>query len=163
MWSADGTQILFRQEDGMGRVRADGSTPIERLHDGNAYPHSITRDGATLLFQMPSSDSGSNVWMMAIGGDRTARPLLNSPANESWAELSPDGKWLAYGSDSSGRFEVYVQPFPGPGGKRQISSEGGVQARWRRDGAELFYIASDNRLMAVPVRLDSTGGTFLRK
>ena len=162
MWSADGTQILFRQEDGMGRVRADGSAPIERLHEGTAYPLSITRDGATLLFQMPSADSGSNVWMMAIGGDRTARPLLNSPANESWAELSPDGKWLAYGSDSSGRFEVYVQPFPGPGQREQISYGGGDSPLWSRNGRELFFMTGGDqpgivRVNAVDVTL---GGAF---
>jgi serine/threonine-protein kinase len=140
LWSADGSHVLFQQDDGMGRVRVDGSAPIERLHDVEAYPHTITRDGATLLFQKTSSDSGSNIWMMSLGVDRTVRPLLNSPANESWAELSPDSKWLAYGSDSSGRFEVYVQPFPGPGQREQVSFGGGDSPLWSRNGRELFFM-----------------------
>ncbi len=144
----------------MGRVRADGSAPIERLHGGNAYPHSITRDGATLLFQMPSSDSGSNIWMMSLGGDRASRPLLNSPANESWAELSPDGKWLAYGSDSSGRFEVYVQPFPGPGQREQISYGGGDSPLWSRNGRELFFMTRGDQPGTIRVNaVDVTPGS----
>jgi eukaryotic-like serine/threonine-protein kinase len=140
MWSTDGSQILFMQEGGIGRVRADGSAPIERLLEGIAYPHTITPDGATLLFQKPSADAGSNIWMMSLGADRTPRPLLNSPANEAWAELSPDGKWLAYGTDSSGHFEVYVQPFPGPGQREQISFGDGDSPLWNRNGRELFFL-----------------------
>src|SRR5262249_415037 len=73
--------------------------------------------------------------------------------------FSPDGGWIAYQSNESGRFEIYVQPFPGPGGKWQLSTEGGSQPRWRRDGKELFYISPDNKLIAVPIRLSSAGKT----
>jgi Tol biopolymer transport system component len=72
--------------------------------------------------------------------------------------FSPDGKWVAYNSDESGRNEIYVAPFPGPGGKRQISSAGGVHPRWRGDGKELFYLAANNRLMAAEV--DSAAASF---
>jgi Tol biopolymer transport system component len=161
MWSADGSHILFMQEDGMGRIRADASAPIERLHDGIAYPHTMTRDGATLVFAKPSSDAGSNIWMMSLGPDPTPRPLLNSPANEAWAELSPDSKWLAYGSDSSGRFEVYVQPFPDPGQREQISFGGGDSPLWSRSGRELFFLNRGDqpgtlRMYVVDVTLRST-------
>ena len=141
LWSADGSHVLFQQDDGMGRVRADGSAPIERLHESEAYPQTVTSDGATLLFHKTSSDSGANVWIMSPDGDRSPRPLLNTPANEAWAELSPDNKWLAYGSDSSGRFEVYVQPFPGPGQREQISYGGADSPLWSRNGRELFFMS----------------------
>jgi hypothetical protein len=100
----------------------------------------MTRDGATLLFHQTSGDSGANIWMMSLDSDRPPRPLLNSPANEAWAELSPDNKWLAYGSDSSGRFEVYVQPFPGPGQHEQISYGGTDSPLWSPSGRELFFM-----------------------
>src|SRR4029077_8423609 len=68
---------------------------------------------------------------------------------------SPSGQWVAYQSNESGRFEIYIQPFPGPGSRERISTEGGAQVRWRRDGRDLFYIALDGRLMAVSIRLRS--------
>jgi hypothetical protein len=98
--------------------------------------------------------------MMSLGADRTPRPLLNSPANESWAELSPDDKWLAYGSDSSGRFEVYVQPFPGPGPREQISYGGGDSPLWSRNGRELFFLTPGDQPGAVRVNtVDVTPGS----
>jgi Tol biopolymer transport system component len=72
--------------------------------------------------------------------------------NEEQAQFSPDGKWVAYQSNETGRFEIYVQPFPGVEGKSLISTNGGGQVRWRRDGKELFYVALDGRLMAIPVQ-----------
>jgi hypothetical protein len=80
-------------------------------------------------------------------------PFLQTEFNESQAQFSPDGKWIAYTSDESGAPEVYVQTFPVPGGKRRISTSGGSQPRWRQDGKELFYIAGDRKLMAVDVKL----------
>jgi eukaryotic-like serine/threonine-protein kinase len=77
--------------------------------------------------------------------------LVQTEANEGGGTLSPDGRWLAYASNVSGRYEVYVQSFPGGGGKRQVSTGGGSGPRWRRDGQELFYYAGDGKLMAEPV------------
>ena len=158
LWSADGSQVLFMQIGGMGRVRADGSAPIERLREGTAYPHSITRDGTVLLFNTNGPESGADIWTMPLGGDRTPRPLLNSPANEAWAEISPDGKWLAYGSDSSGRTQVYVQSFPELGPREQISVGGADSPLWNRNGRELFFLTRGEgtvRLNAVEVTLGS--------
>jgi hypothetical protein len=113
---------------------------------------------------------GYDVWALPLEGDRPSTasgrpepvegrkpfPVVQTRFNERDAQFSPDGKWIAYQSDESGRYEIYVQPFGVPGGKTQISTEGGAQVRWRRDGHELFYIGLDERLMAVPIRLDST-------
>jgi hypothetical protein len=91
-----------------------------------------------------------------MDGDRKPFPVVQTNFEERDGQFSPDGKWIAYGSNESGRFEIYLQPFPGPGGQAQVSTNGGAQVRWRRDGKELFYIALDGRLMAVPIRLAST-------
>jgi hypothetical protein len=92
--------------------------------------------------------------VLPLDGDRKPFPFVQTDFDERDGQFSPDGMWIAYQSNESGRFEIYVQSFPG-GGKWQISTNGGAQARWRRDGKELFYIALDARLMAVPVRLAS--------
>ena len=134
--------MIFSSEKGMGRLHADGSKPIEVLREGIAYPHSVTPDGKTLLFQTTGAESGSDIWAMALDGDRTPRPVLYSTANEAWAEISPDGKWLAYGSDSSGRPEIYVQPFPEGGSRQQVSYGGGDSPLWNRNGRELFFMTS---------------------
>ena len=86
-----------------------------------------------------------------MDGERKSSPLLNSRAIEIEGTFSPDGKWIAYTSDESGRFEVYVQPFPLTGAKWQISRDGGWKPRWRRDGREIFWVEEDGTLMAAPV------------
>jgi hypothetical protein len=96
---------------------------------------------------------------MAGGGKPV--PVAPSRFNERDGQFSPDGRWVAYGSDDSGRSEIYVQPFPGPGDKTQVSTAGGAQVRWRGDGKELFYVALDAQLMAVPVQLPSSGSTIV--
>ena len=83
--------------------------------------------------------------------------VVQTGANERVGQFSPDGRWLSYVSNESGIDEVYVQPFPGPGGKWQLSVGGGVDPRWRRDGHELFYVARDGRLMAVSLQIEREG------
>jgi dipeptidyl aminopeptidase/acylaminoacyl peptidase len=86
-------------------------------------------------------------------GERKPFAVLQSSSDEIEGQFSPDGRWVAYASNESGRYEIYIRTFPEAGGKWQISAAGGVQPRWRRDGHELFYVAPDTRLMAVPIRL----------
>jgi len=88
-----------------------------------------------------------------VKGDRKPYPYLQTAADEYSGQFSPDGRWMAYVSDESGRPEVWVQSIPPSGAKWQISTLGGNQPRWRRDGRELFYVSADQRLMAVPVRI----------
>jgi hypothetical protein len=87
-----------------------------------------------------------------LTGDRKPFPYLQTEANETSGQFSPDEKWVAYVSNESGRNEVYIQSFPTPGGKRQVSTNGGVAPRWRRDGKEIFYVSADRKMMAVSVR-----------
>jgi hypothetical protein len=88
-------------------------------------------------------------------GDHTPYVFLQTPFREAWGVFSPDGRWVAYQSNESGRFEVYAQPFPGPGTKIPVSTNGGTQVRWRSDGQELFFLAPDDRIMSVPIRIAS--------
>jgi len=83
--------------------------------------------------------------------------VVRTDYDERDGQFSPDGKWIAYESDESGRFEIYIQPFPGPGAKLPVSTNGGAQVRWSRDGKELFFIGLDERMMAVPIKLPSAG------
>jgi hypothetical protein len=102
------------------------------------YPGSGSLDGKAVVLVELHPDTG---WDIALLDARSGRvtPLLNSPFDETYPEISPDGRWIAYVADESKREEVYVRPFPGPGMKYQISSEGGTQPLWARNGKQLFY------------------------
>jgi dipeptidyl aminopeptidase/acylaminoacyl peptidase len=118
-------------------------------------PSSWSRDGQLLAFTDINPKTGSDLWVLGIS-DRKAQPFLRTSSNESAPKFALDGRWLAYVSDESGREEIYVQPYPGPGGKKQISAEGGVEPVWNPTGRELFY-RSGNKMMAV----DTGSGTSL--
>ena len=105
-----------------------------------------------LLYNGYDPKTGVDILAFPVDGDRTPFPVVETRFEERDAQFSPDGNWIAYQSDESGRFEIYVQRFP-RGGNKRISTTGGAQVRWPRDGKELFYIAMDGRLMAVPIRL----------
>ena len=110
----------------------------------------MAADGQYLIDE--GEEDATDVWGLQLTGDRKARAYVQSPSFETQGALSADGHWLAYTSDASGRFEVYVQSFPEPGPRIQVSASGGSAARWRRDGKELYYLALDGTLMAVPER-----------
>ena len=111
-----------------------------------------------MLFHSEDPKRSSDIWALPLDGDRKPFPVVQTNFDEEAAQFSPDGKWIAYQSDESGRVEIYVQPFPGPGNRWPISTDGGSQVRWRSDGKELFYVALDGRLMAVPIRVASNAG-----
>src|SRR5438445_2209577 len=92
-----------------------------------------------------------------MAGDKKPFPILKTPFSERDAQFSADGHWIAYQSNESGRYEIYVQPFPGPGGKFQISSNGGAQPPWNKNGKEIFYVSLDSKMMAAPVKLSADG------
>ena len=114
-------------------------------------------DGRFLLFRSNDPQTGEDLWVLPVSGDKKPFPFLKTPFDERDSQFSPDGKWIAYQSNESGRFEIYVLPFPGPGEKFQISSDGGAQPRWNRNGTEVFYVSLDSKLMATPVKLSSNG------
>ena len=162
VWTPDGKRIAFHS-DTEGPLNifwqlADGSGDIERLTTSvyNNVPGSFSPDGQTLAFHEVNPTTGNDIWVLRLG-DRKAQPFLRTPFSETAPRFSPDGRWLAYVSDESGRYEIYVQPYPGPGGKWQISTEGGTEPVWNPNGRELFY-RSGNKMMAVDVRRSRASG-----
>jgi eukaryotic-like serine/threonine-protein kinase len=155
VWSPDGKRLAFTSNL-TGSLNlfwqpADGSGTAERL-TANQFinvPTSFSPDGQTIAFLQAKDGTGFDIWTLSLG-DGKARPFLATQHNESAPRFSPDGHWLAYVSDESGRWEVYVQPYPGPGGKWQVSTDGGAEPAWNPAGRELFYRAG-NRMMAAPV------------
>jgi Tol biopolymer transport system component len=149
VWTPDGQRISFSTAAGdnfvfqINQARADGSGPVEPLQKGetetNAYPYAWTPDGRALLYVVETLDKGMNIGILTPGEHPESKLLLSSEANEDEPALSPDGRWLAYTSDESGRREVVVRPFPDLGAKWQVSSEGGFSPRWSRNGREVFY------------------------
>lgn len=136
---------------------ADGSGAEEQLtkSEYQPVPASWSPDGKVLAFTEFHPDTGWDIWLLPIGSDRKPRPFLQTASNELMPMFSPDGHWLAYISDETGRTEVFVRPFPGPGGKWQISTEGGKEPVWAPSGRELFYRSGD-KMMAVEVTTQTT-------
>ena len=112
-------------------------------------------DGRFLLYQATDPNTGWDLWALPLTGERKPFPVVQTASTERCGQFSPDGQWVAYDSNETGRFEVSVQSFPRPDEKLQISTGGGVWPRWRRDGRELFYVAPDGTLMAVPMRVSA--------
>jgi eukaryotic-like serine/threonine-protein kinase len=156
-WTPDGKRIAFTSnKEGPQNIfwqLADGSGGLERLTSGessnNYVPASWTPDGQLMAFLEINPTTGLDIWVLRIG-DRKVQPFLRTPFNEGAPRFSPDGRWLAYVSDESGRIEVYVQPYPGPGGKWQVSTGGGTEPVWNPNGRELFYRSGD-KMMAVEI------------
>jgi hypothetical protein len=122
---------------------------------GEEYPTSWSPDGLHVVYNRWSSEtSGAKQWLLPLSGDHQPTPLLGTDFDELQAQFSTDGKWISYTSNESGRYEVYVQPFPPTGSRLQISTEGGTDGRWRGDSGEIFYIAPDNILMSVELSYD---------
>ncbi len=141
-WSPDGRRLAFAwTKAGVPSIAlqpADGSVPPEVLLRGDYFPSSWTPDGRHLAAVRRAGED--IVVVSAADGHVAAQPLGETPHREWWPEFSPDGRWLAYGSDVSGRFEVYVRPYPGPGAPHQVSIDGGVSPAWHPGGRELFFV-----------------------
>jgi Tol biopolymer transport system component len=165
VWAPDGTQIVFSKavsgrshlyRKSIGRA---GNEELLLAAAGTNNPSDWSRDGHFLLVRHTDAGSLPDIWALPIAGDRKPLPVVQTNFQERDAQFSPDGKWIAYQSDESGQFEIYVQRFPEGGGKERTSTTGGAQVRWRADGTELFYVALDDRLMAVPIKFISNGQT----
>jgi Tol biopolymer transport system component len=163
-WSPDGSVILFSSDKDGGvrrlyRKAAGGAGNEElvseavRLNDDGI---DWSPDGKNVIYETTGEKGSLDLWVLPMTGGAKPYPLLQSEFAESFARFSPDGRFFAYVSTESGRAEVYVQSFPPAGGKWQVSTSGGGQPHWRRDGKELYYISPDKRLMAVTVSLDGT-------
>jgi Tol biopolymer transport system component len=162
VWSPDGSRIVFSSvRNGPPDLYvkpASGSSNEELLLKTSLVkvPTDWSSDGRFILYREINVKGKFDLWILPLEGDRTPKPFLQDDFDKNGAKFSPDGKWVAYSSDESGQYQVYVQPFPGPGAKYQVSSSGGANPRWRRDGKELFYLTPDGKLMAVEVKAGST-------
>jgi hypothetical protein len=154
IWAPDGRRIAYESgREGIHHVfvLAEG---VERRVTSGEYHHYLgdwSADGRWLAYTEFHPETGADLWVVDAEGAEPARPVVRTRSSDREPAISPDGKWIAYASDESGRFEVYAQPFPGPGERIQLSPDGGEQPAWSRDGRELFF-RSGNRMMALAVR-----------
>ena len=162
-WTPDGQRITYSsQEKGGGLnlwwIRADGAGDAQRLSESKSVQlaRSWRPDGKVLAFREINPRTTWDIWTLPIEGNETSgwkpaqpKPFVNSSFSEDGPAFSSDGRWLAYMSNESGNNEVYVRPFPGPGGKWQVSTGGGVYPKWSRNGKELFYRTTDSKIMVA--------------
>jgi serine/threonine protein kinase len=155
-WMADGKTLLFDSVDTQQRaiyqIAADGSSARQVLHTTllNSHVTSVAGEYAAVVVNTPAT--GADLWLLSLRNPEDMRPFKNTAAAERQGSLSPDGHWMAYVSNDSGHPEIYVEPVPGPGGRRQISSDGGEEPRWVRNGREITY-RNGSKMMSVPVQL----------
>jgi dipeptidyl aminopeptidase/acylaminoacyl peptidase len=136
---------------------ASGASGEQLLVGSNVLkvPTSWSRDGRFLLYEVATGSSARrDAWIVSVP-DRKASPLLATEADEAEASFSPDGKWIVYQSDQSGRYEIYVRPFPGAGSQWQISTDGGIHPLWRADQREILYESPDGKLVSVDVSVSA--------
>ena len=143
-----------------GLYLSDGTDKEELLFESEVLtvPMSWAPDGESIVFLVSDPKTLGDLWVLPLTGGRTPKAIIHSPFNETLAQISPDGRWIAYVSGRSGREAVYVQSFPSGEGRRQVSQEGGSMPRWRQDGRELFYRDSRGWIVSVPV--NGSGSTF---
>src|SRR5262245_35644671 len=159
VWSPKGDQIAFssarRGKNDLFIKPAVGNGGEELLFDGGdiEIPDDWSSDGQFLLYFVQPLKGKPDVWAMPMAGEKKPFPIASTSADERMSEFSPDTKWVAYQSDESGRFEIYVKRFPN-GPSRVVSKGGGSQVRWHPQGKELYYIALDGRMMAVPISVN---------
>jgi Tol biopolymer transport system component/DNA-binding winged helix-turn-helix (wHTH) protein len=167
LWSHDGQRLLwlsdrggrngFYQKSSNGLATDESTVPVGAELSFASAPSDWSADGRFLLYTDLQEGSALHLWVLSMDGKRRPYRLLPGSAADVEGQFSPDGRWVAYSSNESGRWQVYVVPFLGPGARFQISTDGGQQPRWRRDGKELFFLSKDRRLMAAAVK---TGSTF---
>jgi len=172
LWTPDGQRITYSSQEKGGPynlwwIRADGAGDAQRLAESKSvqYGRSWRPDGKVLAFREQNPRTTWDILTLPIEGNETSgwkpgqpKPFVNSAFSEDGPAFSPDGRWLAYQSNESGNNEVYVRPFPGPGGKWQVSTGGGDFPKWSRNGKELFYRTTDSKIMVATY--NATGDSF---
>jgi Tol biopolymer transport system component len=157
IWSSDSKRIVFtsnrKLSDILYQKNADGSGPEQEIADLGGLADLCwdwSQDGKYLLVR-----KDTELWYVSLP-DRQSKPFLQAKWSVRNAQFSPDGKWVAYSTNETGIWEVYVSPFPVANSKWQVSRAGGEEPRWRRDGKELFYLSREGKMMAVPMKIGTT-------
>jgi serine/threonine protein kinase len=151
VWTRDGSRIVFRTQTGLRVMPAEGGTAVPIPGTSSAdYPSSVSPDGTTLAFSRITEAKSSDVYVLSLNGAPNPSPLVASAAFDGGAQFSPDGHWIAYASDESGKLEVYVRSYPMPDRKWPVSTQGGTGPRWNRSGKQVFY-RSGNTIMEADV------------
>ena len=162
LWSPDGTRITFSSlrepPPQLYELNANSAGTEKLLLKTNVpkSPSAWSSDGSLLFYDSINPQTGGDIWALPLVGKPEPYPVVRTAADEHYGTLSPDGRWLAYISNETGAYEVYVESFPATGFKRQVSTQGGFEPQWRRDGKELFYLAPNQTLMAVGVKSNPT-------
>ncbi|PYL05706.1 MAG: hypothetical protein DME33_15800 [Verrucomicrobia bacterium] len=159
-WAPDGKSIAFNSSrsgsiDLYVKPSSGGSEELLFKSSNPKGPHDWSVDGRFILYGESDPKTNIDLWVLPMFGDRKPIPFLQTAFIETQGRFSPDGKWIAYASNESGPFQVYVRPFPPSGSQWMVSTNGGNQPRWRRDGKELFYLGPDRKLMVVDVKEDA--------
>ncbi|MBS4027914.1 MAG: protein kinase, partial [Ignavibacteriales bacterium] len=163
VWSSDGNQIVFlstRKGNGDLYIKSSSGATSEEIllesGDGKS-PSDWSSDGKFIAYNVNGgSKTQTDIWVLSLNSDsgkQKATPFLQTEFNEGEARFSPDGKWIVYSSNESGQAEVYLRPYPGPGGNRQVSTAGGYTPSWRNDGKEIYYINIDRKLMSAEIAM----------
>jgi Tol biopolymer transport system component len=152
VWTPDARGVLFRSLTGIRRVDPDsgGTTQVIRNTTLNSLPTSVSPDGQTLIYIQQNPETNGDLYTLSLQGDPQPRAVVKTSGYDGGGQVSPDGHWLAYVSNESGQFDVYVRPYPGPDRRIPVSTEGGTHPRWSRNGKELFY-RNGNKMMVVDV------------
>ena len=167
IWSPDGARVLLNSfaRDHLTLLEAPSSGTSERtqlLEGGEGkWPVSWSPDGKYVLYVTNNDRTSNDIWVLLRDGSGSPFPYLHSAASENWAAFSPDGKWVVFSAADSngGQPEVFVAPFPAPTKRFRISADGGSQARWRKDGKEILYLAPNRMLMSAEIVTDASGVT----
>jgi Tol biopolymer transport system component len=153
-WAPDGTRVAFTSTRSgtmavyVKDVASGREEPVAPMAGMSLVVDGWTPDGRALVVRRPG---GRDTYLVTLDADRTLRPLVANAFTVDEIQVSPNARWAAYNSDESGAWEVYVTRFPTFTSRRRVSTAGGVQPKWRRDGKELFYLALDSSMMSVPI------------
>jgi hypothetical protein len=152
VWTPDGKQVVFRTPTGLRSIETDGSGRSRTIAETTSgdFPSSVSPDGTTLATARRTTEGLVDIYVLSLAGDPAPRALVTGPAFEGGPQFSPDDRWLAYVSNESGQFEVYLRRYPGPEGRWTVSTGGGTSPLWNHTGNELFY-RNGNKMMAVSV------------
>ena len=160
IWSPDGRNIVYQRESSLWQKVSSGEGSEELLFKSvdAIFPEDWSADGKFIAYTTNGPNTQSDIWIlpMSAAGERKPFLFLQTKFREDFPAFSPDGRWIAYQSDVTGVLEIYIRPFPGPGGTKQVSTNGGSLPRWRRDGKEIFFAGFNTNILAADIELRET-------